>query len=205
MSFRESYIQEFDHEAVSTRKALERIPAEKFDWAPHAKSTKLGSLANHIVSLPYRSTIVLGVDEFDAKTPASSAARPATTSQELVDQWDKHMEQMRAAVAAISDEKLAGTFTMKLGAETIFQPAAEDRAAHFYSEPSDPSSRAIVGVSAAIGYLRAVDLWTVRGREINCTRVTVYLRKAVILNKVKNPENVRLYSIASILWILRVA
>jgi uncharacterized damage-inducible protein DinB len=122
MAFSDAYVREFEHEAISTRKALERIPADKFDWAPHEKSMKLGSLAAHIAGLPHRSKIVLGGNEFDAKSPEASAARPPalTTTKELLDRWDKSMEQMRAAVGATTEEKLVEVFTLRAGPDIIF-------------------------------------------------------------------------------------
>ena len=38
-------------DAAVTRRVLERVPAEKFDWKPHEKSTAFGRLAGHIAEL----------------------------------------------------------------------------------------------------------------------------------------------------------
>ena len=38
MGLSESLLPEFDNEMVGTRKTLERVPLEKFDWKPHEKS-----------------------------------------------------------------------------------------------------------------------------------------------------------------------
>jgi hypothetical protein len=37
MSLNEAFIAELQQEAVTTRKCLERIPEDKFDWKPHEK------------------------------------------------------------------------------------------------------------------------------------------------------------------------
>jgi hypothetical protein len=47
MSLSESIVPEFEQEMASTRRTLERVPDEKFDWKPHEKSTSLGGLATH--------------------------------------------------------------------------------------------------------------------------------------------------------------
>jgi hypothetical protein len=52
MSFAESFLEEFDPEMAATRRMLERLPASKLDWKPHAKSKSLGELATHITELP---------------------------------------------------------------------------------------------------------------------------------------------------------
>jgi hypothetical protein len=37
MTMSQTLLPEFDHEMKLTRKALERVPDDKFDWKPHAK------------------------------------------------------------------------------------------------------------------------------------------------------------------------
>jgi hypothetical protein len=46
MSISASLLPEFDQEMSNTRKALERIPDDKFDWKPHEKSGTMGWIAN---------------------------------------------------------------------------------------------------------------------------------------------------------------
>ena len=46
------FLKEFDPEMAATRRMLERVPASKVDWKPHAKSKSLGELATHIAELP---------------------------------------------------------------------------------------------------------------------------------------------------------
>ena len=42
MSLSEILLPEFDQEMATTRRMLERVPAEKLDWLPHPKSMPLG-------------------------------------------------------------------------------------------------------------------------------------------------------------------
>ena len=44
-------VQEFDLENKYTRKTLERVPIDKFDWKPHEKSMTLGWLSTFPISL----------------------------------------------------------------------------------------------------------------------------------------------------------
>ena len=48
MSIADSLLAEFDQEMATTRKHLERTPAQHADWKPHPKSMSLGGLAIHI-------------------------------------------------------------------------------------------------------------------------------------------------------------
>ena len=52
MSIAESILPEFDHETATTRTLLERVPQDKAEWKPHAKSMSLGELAMHVATLP---------------------------------------------------------------------------------------------------------------------------------------------------------
>lgn len=64
MSMAEAILGEFEAEAATTRKFLERLPADKLDWKPHEKSMSAGQLALHIATAPGQ-TIEMGmVDEF---------------------------------------------------------------------------------------------------------------------------------------------
>jgi hypothetical protein len=42
MAISDSILSEFDQEMAGTRRTLERVPYEKFDWKPHDKSMSLG-------------------------------------------------------------------------------------------------------------------------------------------------------------------
>ena len=52
MPMNQALLTEFDHEMANTRKALARVPEDKFGWKPHEKSMTLGRLATHIAEMP---------------------------------------------------------------------------------------------------------------------------------------------------------
>ena len=52
MALNQAILSEFDHEMANTRKTLERVPEDKFDWKPHPKSFAMGPLATHLATLP---------------------------------------------------------------------------------------------------------------------------------------------------------
>ena len=45
-------VQEFEAEARTTRRVLERVPSDKLTWTPHTKSMSLGKLAMHLATAP---------------------------------------------------------------------------------------------------------------------------------------------------------
>src|ERR1700692_2773814 len=65
MSISEFLVPEFDAEMKTTRTTLERVPADKKDFAPHSKSMPLGKLAPHVAQLPSFGLTVLTTPELD--------------------------------------------------------------------------------------------------------------------------------------------
>ncbi len=51
MPISELLLPELDEEMKKTRTTLERVPADKMEFAPHAKSMPLGKLAPHVAQL----------------------------------------------------------------------------------------------------------------------------------------------------------
>ena len=52
MSYADAILPEFDQEMASTRKVLERVPEDKWDWKAHPKSNTIGWNANHLAEIP---------------------------------------------------------------------------------------------------------------------------------------------------------
>ena len=63
MPINELLLVEFDEEMKKTRTALERVPVNKKDFAPHPKSMPLGKLAPHIAQLAGFGVTVLTTPE----------------------------------------------------------------------------------------------------------------------------------------------
>src|SRR5204863_4516253 len=67
MTISEMLLPEFDQEMANTRKLLERVPEDKWDYKPHAKSMALGRLAAHVAELPFWAKHTLSVESLDIK------------------------------------------------------------------------------------------------------------------------------------------
>jgi len=59
-------LHELSEEAVTTKRVLERLPADKLSWRPHAKSMSLGQIALHVATISGNLTKLTQLDEFDA-------------------------------------------------------------------------------------------------------------------------------------------
>jgi len=122
MAIRDALLPEFDMEMASTRKMLERVPVANLDFKPHDKSGSLGWLAWHVADLPAWIVETVNKDELDfAPIGQPRPAPPKMESREqLLASFDKKVADARTAIAGVSDERLAGPWTLKAGGHTIF-------------------------------------------------------------------------------------
>jgi len=110
MNLNEPLLAELDEELKGTRKILERIPADKFQFKLHPKSGTMIWLAHHVATIfdwgyMTLTTPSLTMDDF---TPPPLP----TTSEELMAAFDKSAGEFRKALAAASNEDLLHVWTM---------------------------------------------------------------------------------------------
>ena len=118
MSINQSFIMELQHEAASTHRILERVPVDKNDWKPHAKSMKLGNLVSHIVSLPTWMTMIMTSDELNLATMDYKPVI-ATSNSELAETFDKNVNEAIAALQAASEADFGKMWTLRKGDHVI--------------------------------------------------------------------------------------
>ena len=112
MSLTAAFLQEFENEAGTTRRVLERVPADKLGWKPHPKSMSLGELALHVAASP---AVVSGwccedVTEFKGeKTP------PPSSTAEILAAHDKGVQTVKESLNKVGDEGLKAMWTAKAG------------------------------------------------------------------------------------------
>jgi uncharacterized damage-inducible protein DinB len=127
MRIADTLLPEFDVEMAGTRRTLERVPDDKFDWAPHEKSAKLGDLASHLANLPSWVGLTLDADSLDLapKDGEPPRTKRAADREELLRGFDESVAKARAALEAASDETLMGPWTLMRAGEPLFtQPRA---------------------------------------------------------------------------------
>jgi uncharacterized damage-inducible protein DinB len=113
-------IAELKGEAAKTRKMLALVPvSEKADWAPHAKSMKLGRLALHVAELAGWAGWTITTDELDFSKNYTPTPTPKTT-EELLAIHDKKVEESLKALENVTDEELSKPWTLRNGAEIYF-------------------------------------------------------------------------------------
>jgi uncharacterized damage-inducible protein DinB len=118
MPLRDTLLPEFDHEMGTTRRLLERVPAD-YGWKPHDKSMSLGQLATHVANLPRWTNFTLEANALDLDVPIDRPAE-ATSTKELLSTFDRNVTAARAAIAAAGDGELMAHWTLRRGARELF-------------------------------------------------------------------------------------
>ncbi len=119
MGIGEHMANEMRHEAVATRKVLERLPDDKFDWQPHDKSMKLGALASHLVNNFGWADMILSSSELDFGG-MDFTPNEYHSAAECVAAFDKALEATANLLASTSDEALRDTWTLRDGERVYF-------------------------------------------------------------------------------------
>ena len=105
---------DLDLELAATRRILERVPFEHWDWKPHEKSFSLGRLATHLAELPRFAEAMAGTEEMDmAKSPFRQSV--VKSREELLALFDERSASMRRAVASLDEKRLAAHWRLRMG------------------------------------------------------------------------------------------
>ena len=110
-------LRELEAEERTTRRVLERVPPDKLDWKPHARSMTLGGLAQHVAATPgaiARSSIpdAYPVESFSPDPQPSGVAQ-------ILKAHEDSMKEARAVLAALDDARAAAQWSMTMGGQPI--------------------------------------------------------------------------------------
>ena len=142
--------KELENEALTTRKMLALVPAEKFDWKPHPKSMVMMNLATHIAEMPTWISMVLNTDELDF---AANEYKPSIVKDnaELLALFEKSLEDARAQLAVGKEDTLADEWILRMGEKILSKGSKYDMIRHALSQ--------IIHHRAQLGvYLRLLDI-----------------------------------------------
>ena len=108
----EVLLQELEHEAMTTRRVLERVPGDKLAWKPHQKSMSLGELAMHVATVPGSVAEIASRETFSV----TGFSRPsASTAAELLPALDESIAKARRVLGGLDDAALADTWRLTNG------------------------------------------------------------------------------------------
>ena len=108
MKLTELLLTELDREVERSRRALEEVPAGKYDWKPHEKSMIFGYLADMVATIPSWVAMAIAKDELDVAPVDGSTMKQEKkeTREALVKALDKSAADARAAINGTTDEHL---------------------------------------------------------------------------------------------------
>lgn len=120
MTISEALMSEFDLEMASTRRTLERVPADKADYHPHEKSMPLGRLASHVAELTGFGLTILTTPELDF---SSGNYKPLSfeSAEQLTKVLDEQAAKVRGALADTTEEAWQQPWKLSFEGKTIFE------------------------------------------------------------------------------------
>ena len=122
MTIGQMMLSEYDQEMQNTRKVLERVPDEKWNWKPHEKSGTVGWTAGHVANMVSWLHYTLSTEELDYAPVNGPAYEPPkiTNRKELLAEFDKNVTDSRAALASVSDADIMKPWKLLAGGKEIF-------------------------------------------------------------------------------------
>ena len=122
MTIGQSMLPEFDQEMQNTRKALERVPDDKWNWKPHDKSGTVGWLASHLATMGSWLPVTINTEELDYAPVGGPAWQPPKIEnrKELLAEFDKNVKEARAALSSVSDAEMMKNWKLLAGGQEIF-------------------------------------------------------------------------------------
>lgn len=118
MNLSEFLMPEFQYEMANTRKMLEAIPEDHFDYQSNEKAMSLAQLANHIAEIPTWVRYTLLYPELDFST-FKYTPKDFRNVSELIAFFDENVTDAQKLLSEVHNETLHENWTMKNG-ETIY-------------------------------------------------------------------------------------
>jgi hypothetical protein len=145
----ESLLNEFREEAGITRRALQRVPADKLGWKPHPTSMSLGQLSLHIATIPGQLARLSQLDGFDVTQGNFDPPQPKNIEEVLA----AHEQSVLDAEKCLQEMTETGTGEVAIDEkrQRNFQQAPHRHRAIDHAESLVPPSWAAVGLSATAG------------------------------------------------------
>lgn len=115
----EGLLEDFRDETAATRRYLERVPEERFDWKPHERSMSLGQLAGHLAEAP-GWIAGMAEDEFDMSSLDEGYVPFVPESREqLLATLQENVAVFEQVVAGKDDAFQLAPWTMRHGEKVL--------------------------------------------------------------------------------------
>jgi len=114
-------LMEFDREASTTRKMLERLPDDKLGWKPHPRSMSLAKLSWHLATIP--GWVAAGVlkDGHDLSAGGLGSSEPPATAAAIQEAFVTNTLAAKSAMSQLDDTRALGSWKLSAGPRTILE------------------------------------------------------------------------------------
>jgi uncharacterized damage-inducible protein DinB len=120
VSLSELLLPEFDAEAATTRRVIERVPDDRIEWRPHQKSFPMGHLAQLVAMIPGWTMHVLTKNEFDiAPREGPTAVYRFLPVDQLLKMFDQNVADARPLIERVTDAALQEQWTLKAAGHPV--------------------------------------------------------------------------------------
>ncbi len=166
MAMRDALLSEFNQEMTNTRRMLERVPDNRLDFQPHAKSFRMNRLAGHVADLVSWATYTLQTHMLELEVAKFVPFDPSST-QELLSRFDKNVREARAALEESSEDDLYAIWTMKREGQIVMTMPRINVLRSMVMKPPGPPSRPARRLPAPARHRGAGNVWPLgrRGRS----------------------------------------
>jgi uncharacterized damage-inducible protein DinB len=113
------FLAELEQEAATTRRVLERVPADRLGWQPHARSMTLGQLALHVANIPGTFARMGRQDAFDAANAQFNPPSPESVDQVLT-ALDSGVSDARSFLSELDDAGAMAPWRLHHGERELF-------------------------------------------------------------------------------------
>ncbi|MEZ5065995.1 MAG: DinB family protein [bacterium] len=111
-------MMEMEKEAEATRRLLERVPEDRLDWRPHAKSFSLGELALHIAAIPAHIANMSRQSPYEMSSAKKQG--PPKHRAEILDTFEKSQREAMKIWGETSDQEAMSEWSATLQGKPVF-------------------------------------------------------------------------------------
>jgi len=112
-------LEEFQEEAAVTRRVLNRVPADKLAWKPHAKSMSLGQLAIHVATVPGALARITQQDAFDVSQGSFEPPHPKNL-EEIHAAFEQSVRVVEERLKKMTDQEARKNWRLMLHDKELF-------------------------------------------------------------------------------------
>lgn len=112
-------VAEFREEIAITKRLLDRVPADRLTWKPHAKSMTLGQLAGHIAAIPGRIPRMVEEDSFDVLKGSFVPPQPGSL-EEILTAFEQGVRCGEEFLQNLTEERAREDWTLMRGSQKVF-------------------------------------------------------------------------------------